>query len=186
MDERIINASEKAKDFNRTTAAACVHAALDMVDLLPDEPNVVGLYELAPWWCLVHHIVQAATILMLELSFRSDHLPQNEENILNSATKAVLLLRSMSEEDLSAYRAWKLCDVMLRKIAPTTSSTYSHESVNDMQGIVPFPGNSDRLGGVGTSDYFIGHGQHPDEPAEDSYLQPYPFTYFDEFIEPPS
>lgn len=110
-------ASGKSKEFNRATAARCVHAAKDMLDLLPNEPNPIGVYKLAPWWCLVHHLVQAATISMLELSFQADHVPEEVDRILQSAKKAVHWLRSMAEEDLAASRAWRLCGDMLHKVA---------------------------------------------------------------------
>ena len=182
VDGKILHLSENSQELNRYTAAKCVHAALDMVELLPDEPNAIGLYKIAPWWCLVHHIVQAATILMLELSFRSDHSPENEETIVDSAKKAIFWLRSMSEKDLSAHRAWRMCSDMLQKLASRTASTYSCESVDDMQGVISFPGTLGRLGGVGHSDYFTGHGYYPGEQAEDMSLQPYSFAHYDEFL----
>lgn len=109
--------SEEFREFNRATAANCVHAAKAMLDLLPDEPNPVGLYKVAPWWCLVHHLVQASTVSMLELSFQADHVPEEVDKILQSAKKAVRWLRSMAVEDLAASRAWRLSEEMLHKVA---------------------------------------------------------------------
>lgn len=109
--------SEKSKEFERATAAKCVHAAKDMLDLLPNEPEPAFLYKVAPWWCLVHHLVQASTISMLELSFQADHVPEEVENILQTAKKAARWLRSMAEVDLAASRAWRLCEDMLHKVA---------------------------------------------------------------------
>lgn len=117
IDDKIPRESERAKELNRTIAAKCVRSAKAILEMLPNVPNVVGLYRVAPWWCLVHHLVQAATILMLELSFRAYHMPDEAEEILQAAKKAVLWLRAMSEEDMAAHRAWKLCDGMLRKVA---------------------------------------------------------------------
>ena len=109
--------SEKSKEFERATAAKCVHAAKDMLDLFPTEPEPAVLYQVAPWWCLVHHLVQASTISMLELSFQADHVPEEVENILQTATQAARWLRSMAEMDLAASRAWRLCEDMLHKVA---------------------------------------------------------------------
>lgn len=117
MNRTMPHASEKSREFDRATAAKCVHAAKDMLDLLPNEPNPVGLYKVAPWWCLVHHLVQASTISMLELSFQADHVPEEVDKILDSAQKAVQWLRRMAEEDLAANRAWRLCEDMLHKVA---------------------------------------------------------------------
>ena len=123
VDQNIPNESGKAIDFNRSAAVRCVHAAKDMTEMLPDEPNPIGLYKVAPWWCLVHHLMQAATILMLELSFRSEHLPFEAEEILETAKKAIGWLKSMSQENVAAHRAWKLCDDMLRRVAPKIGRT---------------------------------------------------------------
>jgi len=118
VDRRIPQESGKAMEFNRTAAARCVHAARDLMNMLPNVPNVVGLYRVSPWWCLVHHIVQASTVLMLELSFRADHMPNEADDILEAAKKAVYWLRSMSDDNVAAPRAWRLCDDLLHKVAP--------------------------------------------------------------------
>lgn len=86
--------------------------------MLPDAPDAVGLYRVSPWWCLVHHLVQATTVLMLELSFRADHMPNEADDILEAAKKGILWLRSMSEDNVAARRAWRLCEGLLRKVAP--------------------------------------------------------------------
>lgn len=118
IDKKIPNQSGKAQDFNRETATKCVHAPLDMLHMLPQEPNAVGLYTVAPWWCLVHFFVQAATVLMLELSLRSYHMPNEVEEIFDSAKKAVDWLRSLSQEDEAGKRALSLCSEALRNVAP--------------------------------------------------------------------
>ncbi|KAL8792583.1 MAG: hypothetical protein Q9195_004806 [Heterodermia aff. obscurata] len=117
IDDKVARESERAKKLNRKIAAKCVHSAKAMLEMLPNVPDAVGLYSVAPWWCLVHHLVQAATVLMLELSFRAHHMPDEAEGILQAAKKAVVWLRAMSEEDMAALRAWMLCDGLLRKVA---------------------------------------------------------------------
>ena len=117
LDKGIPDQSEKAHNFNCETAMKCVHAARDMLEMLPQEPNAVGLYKVAPWWCLVHYLMQAATVLMLELSFRCNHMPNEIDGIFESAKIAIDWLGSLSEEDEAAKRAWSLCDEMLPKVA---------------------------------------------------------------------
>jgi len=118
VDRRIPQESGKSMEFNRTAAARCVHAARDLIDMLPNEPNAVGLDRVSPWWCLVHHLVQATTVLMLELSFRADHMPNEADDILEAAKKGIYWLRSMSEDNVAARRAWRLCAGLLPKVAP--------------------------------------------------------------------
>ena len=132
VNRNMPHASDVSKEFNQATAAKCVHAAKDMLDLLPNEPNPVGLYKVAPWWCLVHHLVQAATVSMLELSYRADHLPREIDEILQSATKAVQWLRSMAPVDLAAYRAWRQCEDMLHKVASMVGRSFDQFPEGDL------------------------------------------------------
>ena len=138
IDRKIANLSGKAQDFNRETAMKCVHAPRDMLEMLPQEPNAIGLYKVAPWWCLVHHLVQAATVLMLELSFRSDHMPNEVEEIFDSTKKAIDWLRSLSQVDEAAKRAWSLCNEMFHKVAPMVGRSLAEASnpqgLSDHQG----------------------------------------------------
>lgn len=201
IDRKIPNQSGKAKNFNRDTAAKCVHAARDMIDMLPNEPNSIGLYTVAPWWCLVHHLVQAATVLMLELSFRSAHLPTEVEEILDCAKKAVSWLRSMSEEDLAAYRAYKMCDEMLRKVAPKVGREVEPmiqptvrpsiprlgSELEDMHSIFATPGSQispAELSALSETDFntFLETMHQSGEHLQDFSFQPYMFTYYDEHM----
>ena len=123
IDRQIPNESDHCKEFNNSTAAACVYAAKNMLELLPEQPNPIGLYKVSPWWSLLHHLMQAATVLMLELSFRVDHMPFEAEDILNSAKKIVQWLYKMAADNIAARRAWNLCSDMLRKLAPKVGRT---------------------------------------------------------------
>lgn len=152
VNRTIPNASGISNEFNRATAARCVHAAKEMLDLLPDQPNPVGLYKVAPWWCLVHHLVQAATVSMLELSYGAVHLPEEVEEILRSAMKAVQWLRSMAQEDLAAHRAWRLCEDMLHKVASIVGRPVDNSSKGGL------PQGGDSSGGSGGSDGSGGSG----------------------------
>ena len=140
IDRKIPNESGKAKHFNQATAAKCVHAAIDMLNLLPDEPNPVGMYTQSPWWSLVHHLVEAAVVCMLELSFRADHMPHEVDEVFESADKAVQWLRSMSSSNLAANRAWRMCDEMLRKVSPKVGKSVSDMLSSRQQAADPMQG----------------------------------------------
>ena len=118
VDRKIRDESSSAKSFNQETATRCVRAARGMLSLLPDEPDAVGLLKFVPWWCLVHLLMQAATVLMLELSFRAEHMRDEVDEIFDSAKKALEWLRVMSKEDEAARRASVLCNELLRQVAP--------------------------------------------------------------------
>lgn len=160
IDRKIPDESDRSKDFNRETAARCVNAARGMLNLLPDGPNARGLYKIAPWWILVHYLMQAATILMLELAFRADHMPNEVEEVFDAAEKALKWLRSMSEVDEAARRASVMCNGLMRQVAPkvgreanedSNPTTDGHayvdgvsptEGVEQMHGVQDFQGNS--------------------------------------------
>lgn len=118
LDRKLPSQSAKSKDFNRTSAASCVDSAREMLQMLPDEPNAVGLNRIGPWWCLVHCLMQATVVVLLELSLRAHHMPEEAENIFEAAKKAVRWQHSLGEESYSARRAWNLCNKMLREAAP--------------------------------------------------------------------
>ena len=132
VDRHIPNESGEAKQINRLNAVTCVDAALQMLRLLPDEPDIVALYTLSPWWCTIHHIVQAATVLLLELAYHAEHMPDRAGEIFLSSKKAWNWLHEMGKEDIAADRAWRLCDEMIRKVAPKIGKSFNEPSPADV------------------------------------------------------
>ena len=117
LDRKIPGQSAKSHEFNRNAAQQCVEAAKNLLGLIPDEPNAVGLIRVGPWWSILHWLVQAATVLMLEISFRAAHMPEEAEALLEASKKAVRWLHALGEDDLSASRAWALCNSTLQDTA---------------------------------------------------------------------
>ncbi|MCJ1285387.1 hypothetical protein MMC26_004727 [Xylographa opegraphella] len=138
IDRRIPNESNQSKEFNRNGATACVAGARGMLDLIPNEPNSIGLYKVTPWWSLTHHMTQAATVFILELFFRADHMPKEAKEILGYAKKAVYWLNQMARDSIAAQRAWEQCNELLRKVAPLVG-----RDANDM------PADTPRTQGIG-------------------------------------
>ncbi|KAL9579765.1 MAG: hypothetical protein Q9212_004913 [Teloschistes hypoglaucus] len=118
LDEKIANETDQGKAVDRTSATTCVDAARSILDLLPNEPDPAELYRISPWWSIVHHLMQAVTILMLEMSYRATHCPESSDDIFAAAEKAVGWLQSMSTQDMASNRAWRLSSEMLTKVAP--------------------------------------------------------------------
>jgi len=114
--------AQKKKPTDRSTfshdmAVLTLESAMRMLDLVPDEPNAVQLYQVSPWWCILHYLMQAGTVLLLELSFGSVHMPDDEKNFILYAKKATRWLYAMSEHSVASRRAWQLCDICLRRLA---------------------------------------------------------------------
>ena len=115
LDRRVPHQSSKLLEFNRQAVTACVDAARDILNLIPDEPNAVGLMRVSPWWCVPHWLVQACTVLMLEISFQAHHMPEEVDAVLQASKKGVRWLHALGEDNLSAKRAWGLCNAMLHE-----------------------------------------------------------------------
>ncbi|KAJ5936521.1 transcriptional regulator family: Fungal Specific TF [Penicillium verhagenii] len=86
-------------------AAMCVHVAGQILDLLPDEVDTAWLYKVSPWWCILHHIMQSSTILLIALSTQLHTDIAEEINIAEKVKKATRWLNEMSAKDPCSQRA---------------------------------------------------------------------------------
>lgn len=109
---------DKTYEFCNKTAAECIEAACHMLTLFPDTPDAVLLYRMSPWWCTLHYLMQAVTVLLLELAFRAQHVPEKATMVSKAAKKALDWLSTLSKTNMASERAWKLCDGFLRRLAP--------------------------------------------------------------------
>lgn len=109
---------DKTYEFCNKTAAECIEAACHMLTLFPDTPDAVLLYRMSPWWCTLHYLMQAVTVLLLELAFRAQHVPEKATMVSKAAKKALDWLSALSKTNMASERAWKLCDGFLRRLAP--------------------------------------------------------------------
>jgi hypothetical protein len=121
-----LSEDDKTYEFCNKTAADCVEAACHMLTLFPETPDAVLLYKMSPWWCTLHYLMQAVTVLLLELAFRAQHVPEKSTMVYKAAKKALDWLSTLSETNMAAERAWKLCDGFLHRLAP-----YIGLNVND-------------------------------------------------------
>ncbi|KAK5084619.1 hypothetical protein LTR05_005697 [Lithohypha guttulata] len=117
LDRKIPGQSNRSNEFNRMSATECITAAQEQLALIPDEPNAVGLLRTGPWMSILHLIVQSVTVLTLEISFRAHHMPQQADDLIESAKKGVRWLHALGDDNLAAARAWRLCSQMLQGAA---------------------------------------------------------------------
>ncbi len=116
LNDRIEHQTMQSKELNIKEARACVNAARATVDLLPDKPDPVLLYRNGPWWCQIHLLMQAASILMLELSFNCEHMQHDKQNIVNALKKLGRWLHKMGENSRAAERAFKHLSELTPKV----------------------------------------------------------------------
>ncbi|KAL2856512.1 fungal-specific transcription factor domain-containing protein [Aspergillus pseudoustus] len=119
--------------FGNDTAKTCIHSAVALLSILPDEPDTDWLLRMTPWWCVLHFIMQAITILLIQLAVGQVPVEDgNEKNLGNSgdvkddaapgivldgAKKGVRWLHEMAERDASSERAFRITERFLRRIA---------------------------------------------------------------------
>ncbi|XPS72536.1 hypothetical protein M3J09_004698 [Ascochyta lentis] len=130
LDRRIKGQSEESVEFNWGTAEACVQAALDLALLLPEPPNPRWIYERGPWWSSVHIsefqfctkmsrltfvVMQAITVLLLELAQGAIHWPTDPSNIATCVDKLTRWLKAMKRNDVVSERAYNIVCKMLGK-----------------------------------------------------------------------
>ncbi|KAL4915297.1 fungal-specific transcription factor domain-containing protein [Aspergillus aurantiobrunneus] len=116
-DVRPTNSPNQKKSFSHEISVMVIESAQRLIALIPDVPDASRTYQLCPWWCILHYLMQATTVLLLELSFGSIHIPEEEKNILEAAKKGIRWLHAMSKSSLASRRAWELCDGNFRQLA---------------------------------------------------------------------
>ncbi|KAF7719226.1 Fungal Zn(2)-Cys(6) binuclear cluster domain-containing protein [Penicillium ucsense] len=103
--------------FSHMMALITIDSACRLLGLLPDQPDVLQLFRICPWWAVLRYLMQATTVLLLELSFGSVHVPEDEDRFVNLAKKSIRWFHAMSDRSIGSRRAWKLCDSTFRKLA---------------------------------------------------------------------
>lgn len=126
--------------FNEEIEMTCLHSALSMLSIFPNQPDPVWACYV-PWWSVIHFLVQATTILLINMflgrspskeqrgqSSTSDssagQLPEssgvaNSDATLAAAKKGLRWLCCLGETDYSARRAFELCSSCFRRIVPS-------------------------------------------------------------------
>lgn len=167
MKGRISNESDKSRAFNHASSVHCVDAARDLVACLSDQPDGTAIYDVTPWWTTLNILTEAGSILMLELSFRANHVPHQAAGILFDAKKVVSLLRVMALQAISARKSWEILDGLLRQVAPKVGGNCDdmprHAAVPyDWEHPHPIPRQTARPHHGGTSGYYQPEGESMD------------------------
>ncbi|PVH93523.1 hypothetical protein DM02DRAFT_661868 [Periconia macrospinosa] len=108
LEQRITGQSKASADFNQKTAEACIQAAQAITTLLPDEPDLAFVYEQSPWWCIIHNIMQAIAVFLLEMSLSQAHITHCDKSMLKSTRKLVRWLECISGSNAVARRAYEI------------------------------------------------------------------------------
>jgi hypothetical protein len=116
---RFRNQSATAQSFNQSFVEKCIHSARRTISLLTHPSRTVSLlYSIPPFWDTLHYLCEALSVLMLEMAYRAQHLPRESAEILGDAKKGIRWLSDMSEQSVSARKAWEIFDSLVRRVAP--------------------------------------------------------------------
>ncbi|KAJ4352177.1 uncharacterized protein N0V89_007524 [Didymosphaeria variabile] len=105
---KIRDQSDVSATFDQRMARTCVRAALALAGLLSIDSSPEILYENGPWWSIVHNIMQAMAVLLLELSYEQNHMQGSQVDVKNSVKRLFHWLNAMRHTDAVVERAHKV------------------------------------------------------------------------------
>jgi hypothetical protein len=153
LDERIPEQTKHSSDFNDEMARSCVSAAKTLADILPVQASAAYLYQTGPWWSMTHHLMQALTVLLLELSCDSVHDPESEE-ILPKVKKLIRWLRVLRKNDEVAGRAHDVGFGVLQDLASRTDTDTDISDLLQEDAPPPARSNSQNSSATSVCDHF--------------------------------
>lgn len=130
LKHQIPKESERSKDFNASAAETCIGCARNIIACLPTKnsprsrvemaysPDTESMYRLTPWWNTIHYIIESASVLMLELAYRAEHVPSQAEEVLEDAKRAVGWMKALAPQSVAAKKGYVVYEILLRRVAP--------------------------------------------------------------------
>lgn len=135
FEGRMDNQSQASRDFEQEAVVNCIHSARRMIALLNwNTKSEAKFYAIPPWWHTLHYLCEALSVLMLEMAFEAQHIPNEAADILADAKKGIYWLTMLSEGSIAARKAWEIFDNLIRLVAPKINW-----SVFDLPTTVPIP-----------------------------------------------
>lgn len=131
LDDRIMKQSVASKSINSEAAGRCVSSARSLLALIPNQPDPAIIYHGPLWWMGFHHIKRAATVLIHEITFLSEHTPAKGEDILADAKKAINWLHAMGTSSSPAYNSWVTLSQLLLRAAQKFGGDVSDAVIAD-------------------------------------------------------
>ncbi|CBX93466.1 hypothetical protein IAQ61_009158 [Plenodomus lingam] len=127
--------------FAKRMGNMCIEAAKSVVESLPDDPRPELIYDLGPWWCIVHHLMQAISVFFLGILCSSSEESRRLEIFV---TKSLRWLEAM--QDPTAERAHTIALGLFQTVArrhwsntPSQWAAESQQAVAGFANVVPVP-----------------------------------------------
>lgn len=104
------------REFNKKHAKDCVESACHIIRILPENADTGALYTLFPWWSIIHFIMQATVVLLIEASLGFEHTPEMEPMVFRAIKKSLEWMSVMSKTSTTSDNAHKLCKCFLDQL----------------------------------------------------------------------
>jgi hypothetical protein len=122
----------------RDGVLSCKLAALAVISILPDKPDMDWLYRMTPWLNILHFIMQALAVLLVHVTVedcwekatvsskssedgKAKPLDLTMIEVFTGIKKAMNWLVGKADKDLSAQRAFNVCNKIIHQFDPTNS-----------------------------------------------------------------
>ncbi|KAJ5504332.1 hypothetical protein N7463_007206 [Penicillium fimorum] len=101
-----ISSEDYTTGFDAPMIMICLNSAGQMLDLLPNEPNISWLLGCSPWWCALHYLTQSTAVLVTQLLTQNQMGASERNESAERVQKALRWLTECSTRDPSFKRAW--------------------------------------------------------------------------------
>ncbi|KAJ6264195.1 ABC-transporter-regulating transcription factor [Drechslerella dactyloides] len=117
--------AEQRKAFNKTASVACLNAALDTIRLLPDDTDQpIEFWSAFPWWIVLYYIVSSGIVVMMEITLKGEHMPEQKDELYMASEKVIRWLNYMGQTDVAAKRSSIALSDILVDAAPHIGRIY--------------------------------------------------------------
>lgn len=117
------------REFSKTSAETCINSARAIIHLIVREYRSQDLIPNSPWWCLIHHLIPANKIIMLEMADENLHTPEYRAALLEDCKMVLVWLRSMSKVNTTLRRHSLELSDQLKQVAPGIDAQLGEEMV---------------------------------------------------------
>jgi hypothetical protein len=138
--------------YRRKGALSCLRSALAIISILPDKPDMEWLHTMTPWLNILHFIMQAVTVLLVEITMKgsweqttvshnfseiilADAFDPTTPETFAGIRKAICWLTQKANKDCSAQRALDICRKVIHQFDPTNGWGLSDMYVHPWQNI---------------------------------------------------
>ncbi|CAG8230112.1 unnamed protein product [Penicillium olsonii] len=104
---------DPSQSLNHQMRTICFHIAAQVVDMLPDEPDVTWLLGCCPWWSALHYITQSIVVLITQLLMWNTPRGEVHADPLTRIKKVLRWLSELSTRDPTFERAWLIFTELL-------------------------------------------------------------------------